>query len=116
MLRKSKKDDSGVKLEVNGRILDSCTDLMGVWLYIINNSNIIAVNVVHQATDPEVTRTTRGNCRNRKSIIIQFVIIHIMVCLQGGLSANEFYKKNNRWSEGLISAAKAVGWGASILV
>lgn len=35
---------------------------------------------------------------------------------QGGLSANEFYKKNNRWSEGLISAAKAVGWGASILV
>ena len=38
MLRKSKKDDSGVKLEVNGRILDSCTDLMGVGLYIINNS------------------------------------------------------------------------------
>lgn len=40
----------------------------------------------------------------------------IVVCPQGGLSANEFYKKNNRWSEGLISAAKAVGWGASILV
>ena len=30
MLRKSKKDDSGVKLEVNGRILDSCTELMAV--------------------------------------------------------------------------------------
>jgi len=33
MLRKSKQDDKGVKLEVNGRILDSCTDLMSVsWL------------------------------------------------------------------------------------
>jgi len=30
MLRKSKQDDKGVKLEVNGRILDSCTDLMSV--------------------------------------------------------------------------------------
>ena len=30
--------------------------------------------------------------------------------------ANEFYKKNSRWSEGLISAAKQVGWGASMLV
>ncbi len=28
MLRKSREDDSGVKLEVNERILDSCTDLM----------------------------------------------------------------------------------------
>jgi len=37
--------------------------------------------------------------------------------IQGGMTdTNEFYKKNSRWSEGLISAAKQVGWGASILV
>ena len=31
-------------------------------------------------------------------------------------TANDFYKKNSRWSEGLISAAKQVGWGATVLV
>ena len=37
--------------------------------------------------------------------------------LQGSDSdANEFYKKNSRWSEGLISAAKQVTCGASMLV
>ncbi len=30
--------------------------------------------------------------------------------------ASEFYQKNSRWSEGLISAAKQVGWGATVLV
>lgn len=84
MLRKSKKDDSGVKLEVNGRILDSCTDLMGCIKLLIQRSQDLQSEIVGAG--------------------------------RGGLSANEFYKKNNRWSEGLISAAKAVGWGASILV
>ena len=32
------------------------------------------------------------------------------------VQAGDFYKKNSRWSEGLISAAKQVGWGASLLV
>ena len=35
---------------------------------------------------------------------------------QGSATAKEFYKKNHRWTEGLVSAAKAVGWGASTLV
>jgi len=35
---------------------------------------------------------------------------------RGTASAKEFYKKNNRWSEGLLSAAKAVGWGATTLL
>eukprot|EP01137_Pigoraptor_chileana_P011254 Opistho-2@61821 len=35
---------------------------------------------------------------------------------KGGASAQEFYKKNSRWTEGLISAAKAVGFGATMLV
>ncbi|XBW37308.1 hypothetical protein QEN19_002890 [Hanseniaspora menglaensis] len=32
------------------------------------------------------------------------------------LSRAEFYKKNNRWSEGLISAAKAVGQSTKLLI
>ena len=28
----------------------------------------------------------------------------------------QFYKKEHRWQEGLVSAAQAVGWGANELV
>ena len=34
----------------------------------------------------------------------------------GKMGEKEFYKKNSRWTEGLISAAKAVGLGAKLLV
>ena len=33
-----------------------------------------------------------------------------------GVTDQEYYKKNSRWTEGLISAAKAVGLGAKLLV
>lgn len=33
-----------------------------------------------------------------------------------GLTDKEYYKKNSRWTEGLISAAKAVALGANLLV
>ncbi|KAG7280129.1 hypothetical protein CRUP_003756 [Coryphaenoides rupestris] len=32
---------------------------------------------------------------------------------RGAASADEFYAKNSCWTEGLISASKAVGWGAT---
>lgn len=35
---------------------------------------------------------------------------------QGAASTKEFYVKNSRWTEGLISASKAVGWGATVMV
>ncbi|XP_052228996.1 huntingtin-interacting protein 1-like isoform X2 [Dreissena polymorpha] len=35
---------------------------------------------------------------------------------RGTHTAKEFYKKNHRWTEGFISAAKAVGWGATTLM
>ena len=35
---------------------------------------------------------------------------------QGAASMKEFYAKNSRWTEGLISASKAVGWGATVMV
>jgi huntingtin interacting protein 1 len=35
---------------------------------------------------------------------------------QGSASVKEFYKRNHQWTEGLISAAKAVGGGAKFLL
>ncbi|AWO96006.1 putative RILP-like protein 1 [Scophthalmus maximus] len=35
---------------------------------------------------------------------------------RGAASVTDFYAKNSRWTEGLISASKAVGWGATQLV
>ena len=46
------------------------------------------------------------------------VCVHgVCVCVlsQGTATSKEFYKKHHRWTEGLISAAKAVGWGANVL-
>lgn len=34
----------------------------------------------------------------------------------GSMSASQFYKKNNRWTEGLISAAKAVATSTNMLI
>uniref|UniRef100_A0AAQ5Z8A7 I/LWEQ domain-containing protein n=1 Tax=Amphiprion ocellaris TaxID=80972 RepID=A0AAQ5Z8A7_AMPOC len=34
----------------------------------------------------------------------------------GAATIKEFYARNSRWTEGLISAAKAVGWGATEMV
>ncbi|XP_007445519.2 huntingtin-interacting protein 1-related protein-like, partial [Python bivittatus] len=34
----------------------------------------------------------------------------------GAATPQEFYAKNSCWTEGLISASKAVGWGATQLV
>lgn len=41
---------------------------------------------------------------------------HIAHIRQAGGTATDFYKRHSRWTEGLLSAAKAVGWGASTLV
>jgi len=35
---------------------------------------------------------------------------------RGTATVKDFYKKNHRWTEGFISAAKAVGWGATTLM
>ncbi|XP_033845323.1 huntingtin-interacting protein 1-related protein-like [Periophthalmus magnuspinnatus] len=35
---------------------------------------------------------------------------------RGATSIKEFYARNSRWTEGLISASKAVGWGATQLL
>lgn len=35
---------------------------------------------------------------------------------RGSASVKEYYKRHHKWAEGLLSAAKSVGWGASLLV
>ncbi|KAJ8043770.1 Huntingtin-interacting protein 1 [Holothuria leucospilota] len=84
MLRKSQEADSGVKLEVNARILDSCTELMRNIKLLIEKSKSLQREIVSSG--------------------------------KGTASAKEFYKRHHRWTEGLISAAKLVGVGATHLV
>ncbi|KAJ8687345.1 hypothetical protein QAD02_023139 [Eretmocerus hayati] len=84
MLDKSRAADSGVKLEVNGKILDSCTDLMKAIRILVKKSRLLQTEIVAQG--------------------------------KGTASANEFYKRNHQWSEGLISAAKAIAMGANFLL
>nr|XP_022901178.1 huntingtin-interacting protein 1 isoform X1 [Onthophagus taurus] len=84
MLNKSREADSGLKLEVNEKILDSCTTLM------------IAIKVLIQ-----------------KSRLLQ---AEIVVQGKGTASAKEFYKRNHQWTDGFISAAKAVAVAATFLL
>ncbi|BES95679.1 Huntingtin interacting protein [Nesidiocoris tenuis] len=84
MLSHSRKADTGVKLEVNEKILDSCTGLMHAIRILVQKSRILQAEIVAQG--------------------------------KGTASAKEFYKRNHQWTEGLISAAKAVGIGAKYLL
>ncbi|XP_007518015.1 huntingtin-interacting protein 1 isoform X2 [Erinaceus europaeus] len=84
MLSKSRAGDTGVKLEVNERILGSCTGLMQAIQVLISASKELQKEIVESG--------------------------------RGTASPKEFYAKNSRWTEGLISASKAVGWGATVMV
>ncbi|NWV08823.1 HIP1 protein, partial [Ptilonorhynchus violaceus] len=84
MLSKARAGDTGVKLEVNERILGSCTGLMqAIHLLVLASKDL----------QREIVESGRG-----------------------AASPKEFYAKNSRWTEGLISASKAVGWGATVMV
>lgn len=43
-------------------------------------------------------------------------IFIIVFKFQGASSVKEFYSKNHKWTEGLVSAAKLVGVGANLLM
>lgn len=60
-----------------------------------------------RASPLEYTRLT-PLCRNT---LVMSSLVH-----QGAATTKEFYVKNSRWTEGLISASKAVGWGATVMV
>ncbi|XP_035220709.1 huntingtin-interacting protein 1-like [Stegodyphus dumicola] len=84
MLTNSRAGDSGMKLEVNSKILDSCTSLMQAIKVLVHASKNLQEEIVSQG--------------------------------KGTASVKEFYNRNHRWTEGLISAAKIVGLGARFLV
>uniref|UniRef100_A0A3B3SZN3 Huntingtin-interacting protein 1-related protein n=1 Tax=Paramormyrops kingsleyae TaxID=1676925 RepID=A0A3B3SZN3_9TELE len=84
MLNKSRAVDTGVKMEVNERILASCTELMQAIKVLVLASKDLQRDIVESG--------------------------------RGAASMKEFYAKNSRWTEGLISASKAVGWGATVMV
>ena len=48
MLQKSRKDDTGIKLEVNERILDACTGLMKAIRTLIKRSKELQMEVVSE--------------------------------------------------------------------
>uniref|UniRef100_A0A8C7V573 I/LWEQ domain-containing protein n=1 Tax=Oncorhynchus mykiss TaxID=8022 RepID=A0A8C7V573_ONCMY len=84
MMNQARMDTSGVKLEVNERILYSCTDLMkAIHLLVLTSTDL----------QKEIVEGGRG-----------------------AATIKEFYARNSRWTEGLISASKAVGWGATQMV
>ncbi|XP_036415567.1 huntingtin-interacting protein 1 isoform X2 [Colossoma macropomum] len=84
MLNKSRAVDTGLKMEVNERILASCTELMQAIKVLVLASKDLQRDIVESG--------------------------------RGAASIKEFYAKNSRWTEGLISASKAVGWGATVMV
>ncbi|XP_063763074.1 huntingtin-interacting protein 1 isoform X2 [Eleginops maclovinus] len=84
MLNKSRASDTGIKMEVNERILASCTELMQAIKQLVVSSKNLQRDIVESG--------------------------------RGAASMKEFYAKNSRWTEGLISASKAVGWGATVMV
>ncbi|KAK3560672.1 hypothetical protein QTP86_014526 [Hemibagrus guttatus] len=84
MLNKSRTVDTGVKMEVNERILASCTELMRAIKVLVLASKDLQREIVEDS--------------------------------RGAATIKEFYVKNSRWTEGLISASKAVGWGATVMV
>lgn len=84
MLNKSKAADSGIKLEVNSKILDSCTNLMQAVRVLVQKSRLLQGEIVAQG--------------------------------RGTATAKEFYKRNHQWTDGFISAAKAVATAAKFLL
>ncbi|KAJ8981652.1 hypothetical protein NQ317_000880 [Molorchus minor] len=84
MLNNSRAADSGIKLEVNEKILDSCTNLMQAIRLMVQKSRFLQAEIVGQG--------------------------------RGTASAKEFYKRNHQWTDGFISAAKAVAVAAKFLL
>ncbi|XP_037122145.1 huntingtin-interacting protein 1-related protein-like isoform X2 [Syngnathus acus] len=70
----------------------------------------------------EVNQSILGSCSDLMKAVHMLVTAStdlqkdIVEGGRGAASVPEFYAKNSRWTEGLISASKAVGWGATQLL
>ena len=66
MLQKSREDDSGIKLEVNERILDSCTDLMKAIKVLIQRSKELQNEIVKEGM---VSHSLYSTCNAVSSVV-----------------------------------------------
>lgn len=102
-MAKAKQRDRGVKLEVNGKVLDACTSLMQKIMQLIKDA-----------------RSLQEEIKSKEKVCDKFKLIaqptHAMFDAQRTSNPKEFYQRNHRWTEGLISAAKVVGHAAKLLV
>ncbi|XP_028273875.1 huntingtin-interacting protein 1-related protein isoform X4 [Parambassis ranga] len=70
----------------------------------------------------EVNQSILGSCSDLMKAVHMLVTAatdlqkDIVEGGRGAASSTDFYAKNSRWTEGLISASKAVGWGATQLL
>ncbi|XP_041826400.1 huntingtin-interacting protein 1-related protein-like isoform X2 [Melanotaenia boesemani] len=70
----------------------------------------------------EVNQSILGSCSDLMRAVHMLVTAStdlqkdIVESGRGAASITDFYAKNSRWTEGLISASKAVGWGATQLL
>jgi len=86
LLEESRRKDTGAQLEVNSRLLDSCTSLVAAIRELVRRSKELQREIVQERAQAK------------------------------GSTDREFYRANSRWTDGLISAAQAVGLGAKLLV
>lgn len=63
MLSKSRAADSGIKLEVNEKLLDSCTKLMQAIRILIKKSRLLQAEIVAQGKVLSI-------CYKKKSLIL----------------------------------------------
>ncbi|XP_068191804.1 huntingtin-interacting protein 1-related protein-like [Antennarius striatus] len=107
--------------------------------YIVNNEMIATSTAIEEAVlrmdeilyqakkdttgiKLEVNQSILGSCSDLMKAVHMLVTAatdlqkDIVEGGRGAASVTEFYAKNSRWTEGLISASKAVGWGATQLL
>jgi hypothetical protein len=98
LMNRTREHDTGIKLEVNDKILDACTGLMkAIKLLIIKAKDL----------QKEIAAQGRVNFLNSLTVLVfdsscNFFIFHI----KGTSTVKEFYSKNHKWTEGLVTAAK----------
>ncbi|XP_066264315.1 huntingtin-interacting protein 1-like isoform X3 [Branchiostoma lanceolatum] len=99
MLNKSRQGSSGVRLEVN------------------ENNHLSPHQVLVKVTSTQILDSCTELMKAIKLLIIKSKDLQndIVAEGRGTATAQEFYNRNPRWTEGLVSAAKTVGWGATVL-
>eukprot|EP00096_Caligus_rogercresseyi_P009465 TRINITY_DN3222_c0_g1_i2.p1 TRINITY_DN3222_c0_g1~~TRINITY_DN3222_c0_g1_i2.p1 ORF type:complete len:938 (-),score=274.97 TRINITY_DN3222_c0_g1_i2:488-3301(-) len=94
LLLEARNKYSGDKLEYNTQILDSCSGLVEAVRSLISVSKELQKEITLLNT-PITSNNNDGD---------------------DGQGGKAFYKKHSRWTQGLISAARAVGAGANFLM